>query len=143
MMFIRKADVDDAHAICKISSDDLGYQCSAELVLKRLGSLDNKREVVFVAEIDGIVAGYVHAEIYNLLYYESMVNILGLAVSSDYRRRGVGKSLLQYSENWAKESGINIMRLNSGISRKEAHEFYRAMGYDDEKGQLRFIKELD
>ncbi len=117
-MNIRKADVQDAFAICKISCDDLGYKCNDELVSKRLINLDNRREVVFVAEIDDIIVGYIHAEIYNLLYYESMINILGIAVSSDYRRQGVGKSLLKQTENWATELGINIIRLNSGSTRK-------------------------
>lgn len=30
-----------------------------------------------------------------------------------------------------------------GISRKEAHAFYRAMGYDNEKEQMRFIKNME
>ena len=141
-MIIRKANGQDASAICKISSDDLGYICDVELVSRRLFDLDDRREAVLVVEIDNNVVGYVHAELYKLLYYESMVNILGIAVSSDYRRRGVGKLLLEYVENWAKELGINMVRLNSGGARKEAHAFYRAMGYDSEKEQIRFIKNL-
>ena len=95
-MIIRKADVQDAFAICKISYEDLGYKCNDELVKKRLINLDSRREVVFVAEIDNIFVGYIHAEIYNLLYYESMMNILGIAVSSTYRRNGVGKALMKW-----------------------------------------------
>ena len=68
---------------------------------------------------------------------------LGLAVSRDHRRRGVGRALITCAENWAKEQGVNIVRLNSGSTRKEAHEFYRAMGYDDEKMQVRFLKKLN
>ncbi len=33
---------------------------------------------------------------------------------------------------------INIIRLNSGISRKEAHSFYRAIGFNSEKEQICF-----
>lgn len=139
-MLIREANEKDAAAICNISSKDLGYACEEQFVLQRLTALDYNREVVFVAEIEGAVAGYVHAEMYNLLYYESMVNILGLAVSSEYRRKGAGKALMQRVEEWAKEKGIREIRLNSGGTRKEAHEFYRAVGFDDEKTQIRFVK---
>ncbi len=104
--------------------------------------LDNNRETVFVAHTGERVTGCIHAEIYNLLYSESMVNILGLAVSADYRRQGVGKALLLQAEAWVREQGIFTMRLNSGASRKGAHAFYRAMGYDNEKEQIRFIKNL-
>lgn len=141
-MVIREARVTDATAICSISSNDLGYACEEQFVLQRLAALDSNREVVFVAEIDGAVAGYVHAEVYSLLYWEPMVNILGLAVALDYRRKGVGKALMNRTEEWAKEKEIKEIRLNSGGSRKEAHEFYRAVGFDDEKVQVRFVKEL-
>lgn len=142
-MNVRKANINDASAICKICTDDLGYECSEEFVSNRLKNIDGSREAVFAAEIDGTAVGYIHAEIYNILYFESMINILGLAVSRGYRRQGVGRALITCAENWAKEQGINIVRLNSGSSRKEAHEFYRAIGYDNEKMQVRFLKNLD
>lgn len=142
-MNIRKAEINDAYAISKICTEDLGYKCTVELVSDRLKNIDGKRETVYVAEIDGTVVGYIHAEIYNTLYYESMINILGIAVSYDYRRQGIGRALLSRAEEWGKENGVKIVRLNSGGSRKEAHDFYRAMGYDDEKMQVRFLKKLN
>ncbi len=36
----------------------------------------------------------------------------------------------------------SIFRLNSGGTRTQAHQFYRAQGYVDDKTQLRYIKEL-
>lgn len=142
-MNIRKAKINDASAISKICTDDLGYKCSEEFVSKHLKNIYGKREAVYVAEIDGTVVGYIHAEIYSTLYYESMINILGIAVSSDFRRQGIGRALLSRAEDWGKKQGINTVRLNSGSSRKEAHNFYRAMGYDDEKMQVRFLKKLN
>lgn len=142
-MEIRNATGKDATEISRISSKDLGYECEESFVKERLENLDESREVVFVAELDGKVAGYVHAEVYTLLYYESMANILGLAVSSDFRRRGVGKALMLQVEEWAGKREIKEIRLNSGGTRKEAHEFYRAIGFDDEKMQVRFIKSID
>ena len=142
-MIIREATIEDAFAICNISCADLGYDCSGEFVSTRISNLDKGREKVFVAEVNGIVAGYIHAEKYQTLYFEPMINILGLAVSSEFRRRGIGKMLLKRAERWANEVGIHKIRLNSGASRKEAHSFYRAMGYSNEKGQIRFIKDIE
>lgn len=141
-MNIRKAEIYDASAISKICTEDLGYECSGEFVASRLKNIDGRREAVYVAKIDGTVVGYIHAEIYNTLYFEPMINILGIAVSSDYRRQGIGRALLSRTEEWGKENGVKFVRLNSGGSRKEAHNFYRAMGYDDEKMQVRFLKKL-
>jgi len=142
-MIIREATIEDAFAICNISCADLGYDCSCEFVSTRISNLDKGREKVFVAEVNGIVAGYIHAEKYQTLYFEPMINILGLAVSSEFRRRGIGRMLLKRAERWANEIGIHKIRLNSGASRKEAHSFYRAMGYSNEKGQIRFIKDIE
>lgn len=140
---IHHANVSDYADIHKICQDDLGYNCSVDLVKERLEKLDLNRERVFVADIDGKVVGYVHAEKYNTLYFESMVNIQGLAVSKAYRRNGCGKALMDAVENWAKECGIQYVRLNSGMTRTEAHDFYRSIGYDNEKEQIRFMKKLN
>ncbi len=137
---IREAILADADAIAAISRNDLGYDCTGEAVKERLFHLNHDRERVFVSECDGQVIGYIHAELYETLYYPTLVNILGLAVSSDYRRIGVGRLLLSEAEAWAKKVHAVGVRLNSGASRTDAHTFYRAMGLTDEKEQLRFIK---
>lgn len=142
-MIIREASSQDAVAICDINCYDLGYDCDSGFVLMRLKNICKEKERVFVAEVKDKVVGYVHAEKYQTLYFETMINILGLAVSSEYRRHGIGKALLNHTENWAKEIGIRKIRLNSGNSRTEAHSFYRVMGYDNEKKQIRFIKNID
>ena len=89
------------------------------------------------------VAGYIHAEDYDVLYFETMKNILGLAVAANHRRKGIGTKLLGAVEDWARETGVRQIRLNSGITRRGAHAFYRANGYTDEKEQKRFIKTLE
>lgn len=140
---IRRASADDYIDICKISREDMGYECDEELVRMRLSELDSTREAVFVAEDDGKIMGFVHVEKYNLLYFESMANILGLAVAQSDRRKGLGRKLMAKAECWAKDNGIHIMRLNSGTGRTHAHSFYRAIGYNEDKKQLRFTKQLE
>ena len=137
---IRYADTDDAEAIAVICSEDLGYGCSDTLVRAKLSELDKSREAVFAAELEGRVIGYVHVERYDTLYMETLANILGLAVRNDSRRLGAGRMLMKAAEVWARENGAVGVRLNSGGQRKEAHAFYRAVGYLSEKEQLRFLK---
>ena len=137
---IRYANTDDAEAIAVICSEDLGYSCSDTLVRAKLSELDKSREAVFAAELGGSVIGYVHVERYDTLYMETLANILGLAVRNDSRRLGAGRMLIRAAEDWAREHGAVGVRLNSGGQRKEAHAFYRAVGYLSEKEQLRFLK---
>ena len=143
---IRQATTSDIPAMNELFRKDLGYEeCTLEIVENQFAGLDNSREAVFVAEAEddsSHIAGVIHVEKYNVLYFPTMANILGLAVAADFRRQGIGSALLKQAEEWARENGASSMRLNSGESRKQAHEFYRAQGYTDDKKQLRFIKEL-
>lgn len=141
-IIIRQAKIEDYKDICKICCDDLGYNCSEELVKERLKGLDKNSERVLVAVYNSEVVGYLHAQIYKTLYFEELINYLGLAVSKEYRNKKVGTKLVNEIENWAKENGIKKVRVNSGFSRKEAHEFYRSLGYNNEKEQIRFLKSL-
>lgn len=141
-IIIRQAKIEDYKDICKICCDDLGYNCSEELVKERLKGLDKNSERILVAVYNSEVVGYLHAQIYKTLYFEELINFLGLAVSKEYRNKKVGTKLVNEIENWAKENGIKKVRVNSGFSRKEAHEFYRSLGYNNEKEQIRFLKSL-
>ena len=138
-MTVRPAKIEDAAAIAEICCDSLGYDCTAELVKKKLKMLDLSREAVFVAEEDKVI-GFVHVEKYDVLYMDTLANILGLAVLAEYRRRGAATLLMNAAEEWAKENGAIGVRLNSGGTRTGAHEFYRSIGYDSEKTQIRFLK---
>ena len=154
MPVVRKITIDDAEDICKICSQEMGYECAPALVKSKIEKLDLKREAVFVAEVEtskgqeffhraeSQLVGFIHVERYEVLYFESMANILGLAVKKDFQKQGLGKALLLAAENWAQENGIHPMRLNSGINRTDAHGFYEHLGYVSEKEQKRFLKRL-
>ena len=68
---IRKINFSDAMEIQTISREDLGYECSLSLVENKINSLDSNREQFFVACKDGTVAGFIHVEKYDTLYFES------------------------------------------------------------------------
>lgn len=139
---IREAKISDYVELQKLSFEDLGYECDAELVKNRLENLDLSNECVFVADVDCKVVGYVHIIKFNTLYYKSMANIQGMVVAKEHQRKGYGKELMHAAEDWARERNIEMIRLNSGFVRPEAHEFYRDIGYSNEKEQIRFMKEL-
>ena len=139
---IRNVKISDYKDIAGFCKNDLGYDADEMLVKSRIENLDSNREAVFVAVVDEKTVGFVHCEIYNTLYFETLVNIQGLAVSSEYRRMGFGRELMNSAEEWAKQKGINKIRLNSGWNRKDAHTFYRNLGYGDEKQQIRFMKDI-
>ena len=91
---------------------------------------------IFVAEIEHLVVGYVHATKYDLLYANSMVNIMGLAVLEEYRHNGIATKLMDSVEEWAKNIGADTIRLTSGKEREEAHKFYDIVGFERKKVEI-------
>ena len=140
---IRECRIEDAAAIQRINAEDLGYDYSPEETKGKLTVLlASDRDMIFVAEVDGEVAGYVHANDYDLIYAPSMKNIMGIAVSGKCRRMGIGRALLEKVEQWAAQTGTKGVRLVSGGTRLGAHEFYRRQGYGEGRQQLNFKKWL-
>ncbi len=69
-----------------------------------------------------------------------MKNIMGIAVSSSFRKKGAGRALLKAVEDWAQKDGAAGVRLASGAERTGALAFYRRCGYTGGKRQIRFQK---
>lgn len=140
---IRKCELKDAAAIARLNLEEMGYDYSIGGTEKKLQKLlSDPSHLILVAENEGEVAGYVHAEEYDLLYFDSMVNIMGIAVSSDCRRMGAGRALMMAVEDWAKEIGADGVRLVSGAQRAGAHKFYESCGFTGGKMQVNFKKTL-
>ena len=138
---IRLAVPEDAAALTRLNREEMGYDYPEEDTKRQLEKLlADESNRIYVAESDGAVVGYVHANNYDLLYAPHMKNIMGIAVSSGFRRGGIGRLLLEAVEQWAEKTGACGVRLVSGASRTGAHDFYRACGYQEAKDQKNFKK---
>lgn len=141
-LIIRQANINDAYFIAQIATNDLGYPCTKQLVQQRLEQSNPAKERIFVALSEDAVIGFIQTEIYQLLYQPDIVNILGLAVSKQYRNKGAGRLLVEAAENWAKSLQISKIRVNSSSKRLNAHQFYQHLGFTNTKEQKRFVKEI-
>ena len=138
---VKLAVMADAEAICILNRDELGYDYQLEKTKEKLlNLLSSKTDKIFAAAVGGRVIGYIHASDYDVIYAPHMKNIMGIAVAEEYRHNGIGASLIQAIEDWAKETGACGVRLCSGESRTGAHGFYRHCGYSCDKRQLNFKK---
>lgn len=52
-----------------------------------------------------------------------------LVVDKNYRKKGIGKSLIQSCINMARKKGCSRIRLESGNKRKGSHKFYKKLGF--------------
>ena len=118
---IREASLSDAPALWELNETELGYTYPLDAATKKLASLlGSGRDKIFVAVLEKTVVSYVHANSYDVLYAPHMKNIMGIAVSTHCKRRGIGRALLRQVEAWATQDGAVGIRLVSGRERLDA-----------------------
>jgi len=138
---IREATESDANAIWQLNCDEMGYRYPLDDTTRNIEILlSSNADKIYVAVSGDLVVGYVHANDYDLIYAPHMKNIMGIAVSGEYKRQGIGRALLQEVEHWALETGASGIRLVSGAARTDAHAFYRCCGFEGSKEQINFRK---
>lgn len=133
----------DAEAVATLSTQ-LGYASTAEQTLMRFRSIGDAPDArVWVAESqDGRIVGWIHLFGNRLLESDADAEIGGLVVDEAARGRGVGRALVGAAESWARERGYSVISVRSNVIRKEAHEFYKGLGYETTKSQFKFRKRL-
>ncbi|HEM4291484.1 TPA: GNAT family N-acetyltransferase [Streptococcus suis] len=142
---IRSIEYADLSAIREINAQVLGYDIPLEqtkIQFERCSETNGHTILVFEDDETGQVSGYIHAQVYESLYSDTGLNILGLAVLPGHQGQGIGASLLKAVEQIAQKEGYLFIRLNSAESRLQAHLFYEKNGYHSDKMQKRFIKHI-
>ncbi|TGD57991.1 GNAT family N-acetyltransferase [Flavobacterium humi] len=139
---IRNAETKDSEAIANLSGQ-LGYESTESQIRKRLEILlASKDHCVLVAVEDGIVAGWIHA--FHSVQVESgfFVEIGGLVIDENHRRKGIGQLLMERVLPWAKSRGCLKIRVRCNTKRAASHLFYRSIGFTETKEQKIFDREI-
>ena len=111
-------DLDQVNEILKDAFNDT----------KRNFKNNNFREIV--ACYDGKVVGYLLlTKILNPIKEKFYYLVDYVCVSSDYRRLGVARSMLDEVYNIAKENNALYIQLTSSRHREAAHKLYLSCGY--------------
>jgi GNAT superfamily N-acetyltransferase len=140
-MKVRIAAVSDADRLADLATQ-LGYPSTAEDIRRRLPLVDRDGHCLRVAELDGRVAGWIHAVHVALLDSDPYVEIKALVVDERARGLRIGEQLVREAESWALARGCGAMRVRSNAVRERAHRFYERLGYGIVKTQRVFAKTL-
>lgn len=141
-IIIREAKTKDSEAIAKLGIQ-LGKEVTAEEIEKRLKEMDSDTlQETFVAEENGTILGWVNVTAYNEILSGTQARIGGLVVDINTRGKGIGRKLMEKTEEWARDKGSKSMKLSSNTKRTEAHTFYEKIGYTKVKEQASFKKDL-
>ena len=93
-------------------------------LLKSMG--DNRTIADILEDENGIVLGYLWVTFSDIKDYNlSIAEINELAVTKQFRKSGIGRYAIEYTEKIAKMRGANILRSGTGygnISSREIHE---------------------
>jgi GNAT superfamily N-acetyltransferase len=138
---IRAAKPADAEAIAHLSKE-LGYPAELKTVRERLRRIlgrDDQRVVVAVVP-NGAVCGWLQAHSSVAVESGLRVEIVGLIVSEQMRRRGVGRSLVAQAETWAAEISAETVVVRSNTKRVESRIFYPSLGFLPSKTQVVYRK---
>ncbi|MDB6026800.1 MAG: hypothetical protein JWM68_3023 [Verrucomicrobiales bacterium] len=139
---IRRAKERDASSIATLSGT-LGYEVPARVMRDRLRDvLASEYDLMIVAISDGVVVGWLQAHSAYIIESGFRVEIVGLIVSPEQRRCGVGRLLVAEAEQWARNISAERIVVRSNIQRAESHIFYPALGYSPTKTQTVYRKEL-
>jgi len=144
---IRSATFADYHALCSLFNevDALHRDHLPQLFQKPPGPvreqsyyqslLTDENVGLFVAELNGNLVGFVHALIRDTTLIPVMVPrqyaiIDGIAVKSELRGHGIGRSLMDRIQEWAITRGATTIELNVYEFNIEAVLFYQQLGFD-------------
>jgi GNAT superfamily N-acetyltransferase len=137
---IREVRASDASGLTGLL-DQLGYPSPADEIGRRLLALAQfPLAKAWLAE-DAAVVGLVTCHMFPSIHATAPVAwITTLVVDVGHRGRGIGRSLLEAAESWARTQGAVRISLTAGSQRDGAHAFYSRVGFA--QSGVRFTKDL-
>ena len=119
---------------------ELGYPTNDALFAERVAAVSaNPNDAVLLADEAGAIVGLVAIHSFEMLHRPGRLGrITALVVSASARRRGVGHELLSTAESHLRSIGCTKLEVTSGASRPDAHGFYAAHGYEEQR--VHFVK---
>lgn len=138
-LHIRKATLDDLPAIVHLLADDfLGEK--RECFLNPLPqsyleafdeiSHDNKNNLIVVESNQKIIGTLQMTFLINLTYQGSQYALIeGVRVNKSFRGMGVGRYMLEWAINYARQAHCQRIQLTTDKLRVGAFEFYKKIGF--------------
>ncbi len=139
----RNLKITDAEALANLSQQ-LGYPAVPDAAQRRIAAvLEHPDHCTFAAVIGEHLVGWIHGFYTVNLESDPFVAIAGLVVDEKYRRKGIGKVLIEQVIDWTVSKKCGRVRVRCNAVRKESHRFYEALGFSEVKEQKVFDMRLD
>ena len=97
---------------------------------KFISALDNKKLVGFCS----VVVNHDIVE-----QQKPILMLWNLRVHPDYRKKGIGKSIMKFIEEFGKSINADFIFLGCDSENQSARKFYKKLGYDEDYGFYKYI----
>ena len=135
----RPALINDLPAIVGLLADDVLGQGREDIGLPLHSNYfdafeaieDDPNQVFVVFEAEGVIVGCLQLSFIPGLSRQGAWRgqIESVRISSERRGAGLGQEMLSWAIDTCRERGCRIIQLTSDKARKDAAEFYRALGF--------------
>jgi ribosomal protein S18 acetylase RimI-like enzyme len=86
-----------------------------------------RQKEIILAEVDGVVVGFLRLE-----YLWSHIPYIGLiVVDEDFRKKGIGRSILRFLEDYLISKGHDALYSSSQVNEEEPQAWHRHMGFEE------------
>lgn len=121
-----------------------GGSCNIQSAEKHYATIANNPDyTLLTAKVEGKLCGYLMAVIIQDFVEDGtpFMTLWSVCVHPEYRRHGIGTTMMGYIEKLAKKKNCEFITFISGAHRTSAHAFYERLGYDlkKEKGVIKFL----
>jgi GNAT superfamily N-acetyltransferase len=124
MVTIRPMEDGDLSSVTTLMTQ-LGYPSTLAAIARRYRAIVAGGEyALYVAEVDGAVAGWVYVRGVLLLADDARAEVWGLVVDEQRRRQRIGEALMRGAEHWARDAGY---RRIGYATTKTSHVFWKAL----------------
>ncbi|HSC69160.1 MAG TPA: GNAT family N-acetyltransferase [Cellvibrio sp.] len=141
MRNIRRATKVDAESIAKLYAQ-LNTLSSASVLAERIEVIAKSQNThLLVCDDSGEIIATALVCLCDDVMYQSQpfAVVENVVVSANYKREGIGKSMMDYVEAFCLERDCSKIMLQTSSKNHDARDFYTAMGYD-QNVKIGFVK---
>lgn len=124
MLLIREMKAADVEAASRIESEAFSMPWSARDFLEMV---EVDYAYYYVAELDGELAGC--CGIRNIAGEGEITNVV---ITARHRKKGIGRKMMEYMLERAKENGMGDLTLEVRVSNRPAISLYESLGFKGE-----------
>lgn len=141
MRTIRRAQASDADAISRLYSE-LNTLSTPTVLPERIAAIAGSEHTHLLVcdDDDEILATALLCLCQDVMFgNQPFALVENVVVSADYKREGIGKSMMDFIEAFCLEQNCSKIILQTSSENRDARDFYTAMGYDPD-AKIGFIK---